>query len=81
MRTIDIEEAKTHLSRLIEQAAAGEPFVITKAGRPLAKMVPLNAPDRGTERRLGFLTGQAEVPDDVDRMEAATIDGMFGRGA
>ncbi len=78
MRTVDIHEARTHLSRLIEQAAAGEPFVIAKAGRPLVKMVPIDTPDRGAERRLGFLAGQAEVPDDFDRIEAATIETMFG---
>lgn len=81
MRTVDIHEAKTHLSRLIERAAAGEPFVIAKAGRPLVKVVPIDVPDRGAERRLGFLAGQAEVPDDFDRMGAATIKGMFERDA
>ncbi len=78
MRTVNIHEAKTHLSRLIERAAAGEPFVIAKAGRPLVKVMRIDAPDRGAERRLGFLAGQAEVPDDFDRMGAATIEGMFG---
>ncbi len=77
MRTVDIHEAKTHLSRLIERAAAGEPLVIAKAGRPLVKVMPIDAPDRGAERRLGFLAGQAEVPDDFDRMGTATIEGMF----
>ena len=81
MRTVDIREAKTHLSRLIERAAAGEPFVIAKAGRPLVKVVPIDAPDRGAERRLGFLAGRAEVSDDFDRMGAATIKSMFGHGA
>ena len=78
MRTVSIREAKTHLSRLIDRAAAGEPFVIAKAGHPLVKVVPIDVPDRGTERRLGFLAGQAEVPDDFDRMGPATIEGMFG---
>ena len=81
MRTIDIHEAKTHLSLLVEQAASGEPFVIAKAGHPLVKVVPIDAPDRGAERRLGFLAGQANVPDDFDRMGAATIESMFEHGA
>ena len=78
MRTVNIHEAKTHLSRLIERAAAGEPFVIAKAGRPLVKVMPIDAPNHDAKRRLGFLAGQAEVPDDFDRMGAAAIEGMFG---
>lgn len=77
MRTVNIHEAKTHLSRLIERAAAGEPFVIAKAGRPLVKVVPIDAPDPGTERRLGFLAGEAELPDDFDSMGAEEIERMF----
>ena len=78
MRTVDIHEARIHLSRLIDRAAAGDPFVIAWAGRPLVKVVPTDAPDRGAVRRLGFLAGRAEVPDNFDRMGAATIEGKFG---
>ena len=77
MRTVNIHEAKTHLSRLVERAAAGEPFIIAKAGRPLVKVVPVEAPDPGAERRLGFLAGEAEVPDDFDAMGADDIERMF----
>jgi prevent-host-death family protein len=77
MRTVNIHEAKTHLSRLIERAASGEPFIIAKAGRPLVKVMPIDAPERGAERRLGFLAGQADVPIDFDRMGAAEIGRMF----
>ena len=77
MLTVNIHEAKTHLSRLIERAASGEPFVIAKAGRPLVKVVPIDAPDRGAERRLGFLAGQAELPDDFDRMGGDAIARLF----
>ena len=77
MRTVNMHEAKTHLSRLVERAASGEPFVIAKAGRPLVKVVPIDAPDPGAMRRLGFLAGQAEVPDDFDTMGAEVIERMF----
>lgn len=81
MRMVSIHEAKTHLSRLVERAAFGEPFIIAKAGRPLVKVVPVDAPERGAERRLGFLAGQADVPDDFDRMGTAEIGRMFEGGA
>ncbi|MBN9509567.1 MAG: type II toxin-antitoxin system Phd/YefM family antitoxin [Alphaproteobacteria bacterium] len=82
MRTVNIHEAKTHLSRLIEQAAKGEPFVIAKAGKPMVKVVPIGAPAEGAARRLGFLAGQIAVPDDFDRMGSAEIEALFGgRGA
>ena len=77
MRTVNIHEAKTHLSRLIERAAAGEPFVIAKAGRPLVKVMAIDAPDPDAKRRLGFLAGEAEVPDDFDAMGADAIERIF----
>lgn len=81
MRTVNIHEAKTHLSRLVETAAKGEPFVIAKAGRPLVKVMPLDAPESGQAKRLGFMNGQIAVPDDFDRMGGAEIEQLFGRGA
>ena len=78
MRTVNIHEAKTHLSRLVEQAAKGESFVIAKAGKPLVKVTPLDAPAAGEARRLGFMAGQIEVPDDFDRMGAEEIEQLFG---
>jgi prevent-host-death family protein len=78
MLTINIHEAKTHLSRLVDQAANGEPFVIAKAGKPLVKVIALNAPDGGQVKRLGFLQGQLAVPDDFDRMGNAEIEQLFG---
>ncbi len=68
MDAINIHEAKTHLSRLVEQAANGEPFKIAKAGKALVKVVALDAPMPGKTRRLGFMSGQIEVPEDFDRM-------------
>jgi prevent-host-death family protein len=78
MQTINIHEAKTHLSRLVDQAANGEPFVIAKAGKPLVKVVALNAPDAGQTKRIGFLKGQIQVPDDFDSMGRKEIAELFG---
>ena len=75
MRTVNIHEAKTHLSKLVDEAAKGEPFVIAKAGKPLVKVMALDAP--AAPRRLGFLTGQIAVPDDFDRMGEAEIAALF----
>ncbi len=78
MRTINIHEAKTQLSRLVDQAAKGESFVIAKAGKPLVKVMALDAPESGKAKRLGFLAGQISVPDDFDRMGDASIEQLFG---
>lgn len=78
MHTVNIHEAKTHLSRLVEQAARGESFVIAKAGRPLVKVTALDAPIGEQTRRLGFLAGEISVPDDFDRMGSDEITQMFG---
>ncbi len=77
MQIVNIQEAKTHLSRLIEKAARGEPFVIAKAGKPLVKVTALDTPAAGQSRRLGFLTGQISVPDDFDQMGSAEIERLF----
>ncbi|WP_293369336.1 type II toxin-antitoxin system Phd/YefM family antitoxin [Nevskia sp.] len=78
MDAINIHEAKTHLSRLVEQAANGEPFLIAKAGKPMVKVTALDAPSGQTVRRLGFLNGEIQVPDDFDRMGQAEIEQLFG---
>ena len=80
MRTVNMHEAKTHLSRLVKAAAAGEPFIIARAGKPVVKVTAVDTLDAGPERRLGFLTGRISVPDDFDRMGAAEIQGMFTDG-
>jgi len=77
MQTINIHEAKTHLSRLIDQAAKGEPFIIAKAGKPLVKVVALDAPTGDQMQRLGFLKGKISVPDDFDQMGASEIEQLF----
>lgn len=78
MQIINIHHAKTHLSRLVEQAARGESFVIAKAGKPLVKVMALEAPEHGQQRRLGFMAGQMAVPDDFDRLGEAEIERGFG---
>lgn len=78
MTFINIHEAKTHLSRLVDQAAKGESFVIAKAGKPIAKVTAVDAPSK--IRRLGFMQGQIKVPDDFDRMAADEIAHLFGIG-
>ena len=75
MKTVNIHEAKTHLSKLVDEAAKGEPFVIAKAGKPLVKVVALDAP--AAPRRVGFLADQIAVPDDFDRMGEAEIVSLF----
>jgi prevent-host-death family protein len=77
MRTVNIHEAKTHLSRLVDSAAKGEPFIIAKAGKPLVKVVPLDATPALKIQRLGFLAGQIQVPDDFDAMFADEIEKEF----
>ncbi|WP_055335275.1 type II toxin-antitoxin system Phd/YefM family antitoxin [Ralstonia solanacearum] len=79
MQIVNIHDAKTHLSRLVEQAAHGEAFVIAKAGKPLAKVTAIDAPVQ--RRRLGFLAGEVAVPVDFDSMGAEAIAQLFGGDA
>lgn len=81
MLTVNIHEAKTHLSRLIEQAAKGDSFIIAKAGKPMVKVMALHAPEAGAEQRLGFMAGQIVIPDDFNSMGSAEIESLFGGGA
>lgn len=78
MRTVNIHEAKTHLSRLIDRAAKGEPFIIAKSGKPMVKVVAIDTPASGETRRVGFMTGQISVPEDFDRMGGDEIEKLFG---
>ena len=80
MKTVDIHEAKTQLSKLIEEASKGEAFVIAKAGKPLVKVTALSAPSAAQVRRLGFMKGQISVPDNFDRMGKEEIKRIFGGG-
>ena len=77
MRTVNMHEAKTHLSRLVKAAADGEPFLIARAGKPLVKVSSITAKAAGTERRTGFLAGKISVPADFDSMGAGEIQTLF----
>lgn len=78
MITVDIHVAKTRLLTLVDQAARGRPFIITEAGRPLVKVIAVDAPMPRETTRLGFLTGLFEVPEDFDRMDESEIAQLFG---
>ena len=76
MVTVNMHEAKTQLSRLVDQAVKGEPFVIAKAGKPMVKVAALDAP--AAPKRLGFMTGEIAVPEDFNRMGEAEIAALLG---
>lgn len=77
MQTINIHEAKTHLSRLVEEAAKGNAFIIAKAGKPMVKVSPLTEEEYPGVRRLGFMSGEITVPDDFDTMETSYLTKLF----
>ncbi|MFM7514189.1 MAG: type II toxin-antitoxin system Phd/YefM family antitoxin [Cyanobium sp.] len=79
MWQVNMHEAKTHLSRLVDEAAAGSAFVICKAGRPMVRVIPLDdctntAPQR---RRLGLPEWYSQVPDHFDELAFAEIADLF----
>ncbi len=77
MRQINIHEAKTHLSRLVEEAANGNGFIIAKSGRPIARVMPLETPKVDVSKRIGIAEGKHKIPDDFDTMFADDIAEMF----
>ena len=81
MRTVNMHEAKTQLSKLVALAEKGEPFIIARAGKPLVKVTAIEAPDRPKKKRRGFMKGQFTVPDDFDTMFDEEIIEMFEGGA
>lgn len=79
MTIVNIHEAKTHLSQLLDRAVAGEPITIAKAGRPIAELVPVESVP-AEQRRLGFLRGRVTVPDDFDQLGSEQIETDFAGG-
>ncbi len=75
MDTVNIHRAKTHLSKLVEQVSQGEEIIIAKAGKPLAKLVPLGAVR--TLRKPGLRKGRIHVGDDFDRPLPSTVAASF----
>lgn len=83
MTTVNIHKAKTHLSKLVDQAAKGSPFIIAKAGKPLVKVTALDTPTGKQVRRTGFLRCEFSIPKDFNHMGAKEIERAFrgkGRG-
>ena len=62
MHSVNVHEAKTHLSRLLDEVAAGREVVIAKAGKPVAKLAPIHT---HTKRKLGILKGKIKIDDDT----------------
>lgn len=80
LKVVNIHQAKTHLSRLVEEASNGQPFIIAKAGKAKVKVVRLDEAEPEPEkqkRRLGFMEGMFEVPEDFDTMFQKEIEEMF----
>jgi len=77
MQTFNIHEAKTHLSRLVDEAAKGNVFIIAKAGKPMVKVLPLSEEELEGPERLGFMAGEISVPDDFDSLAATEVIGLF----
>lgn len=75
--TVNMHEAKTHLSRLVERAANGEEVIIAKAGKPLVKLVPVEPVTVDTSKRLGGLEGRFVIPEDVKGFMREEIEEMF----
>ena len=80
MRTVNMDEAKTHLSSLVDAAAGGDPFIITRAGKPAVRVIAVEEQVSRETRRLGFLAGRISVPEDFDWMGSAEIEARFEGG-
>ena len=80
MLTINIHQAKTQLSRLVDEAVQGDSFVIAKRGKGLVQVIRLDAPEAPVKRRLGFMKGMYTLPDnywEVDKEMDREIEKMF----
>jgi len=77
MQTVNIHEAKTHLSRLVDEASKGKVFIIAKAGKPMVKVLPVSEGELAETEKLGFMAGEIAVPDDFDSLGSAEITHLF----
>jgi prevent-host-death family protein len=69
MRTINIHQAKTHLSRLVDEAERGDSFIIAKAGKPKVKVTRLEVPEVSGKRLLGRLEGMYTIPENFEEID------------
>lgn len=76
MPTVNLHAAKTHLSRLVDRAAAGEDVIIAKAGRPMVRLVPVEL--EGRRSGFGTLKGRLKITDDFDAPLPADLLQRFG---
>jgi prevent-host-death family protein len=75
--TINIHEAKTHLSRIVDEVAAGAEVVIAKAGKPMARLSPIQSAPK--PKKFGLLKGKLVVPDDFNApLDEATLASFEG---
>lgn len=74
--TVNIHEAKTQLSKLVDRASKGESFIIAKAGKPMVKVVPIEAQKK--PKRFGFLKGKIHLPDNFDQMDQEIARLLYG---
>ena len=79
VRSVNIHEAKTHLSRFVDEAAAGEEIIIARAGKPVARLVALASPDEQV-RTLGLGRGRFTLPHDFNALHREEIRRMFEEG-
>ena len=78
MQTVNMHKAKTNLSKLVDAAVKGEPFIIAKAGKPMVKVTAVEAPVVDTSKRFGWAKDQNwTIPEDFDRWAEDEIRGMF----
>jgi prevent-host-death family protein len=81
MKTVNIHEAKTNLSRLVEEAAQGSAFIIAKSGKPMVKVLPLSEGESKGVERLGFMAGEILTPEHFDSIGANEIAKLFESGS
>jgi len=73
MQTLNMHEARANLSRLVEEAARGNPFIIAKAGKPMVKVLPISEEVNEGINRLGFMAGEITIPEDFDSLGSSEI--------
>lgn len=78
MKTVNVHEAKTHLSKLLQRVAKGEEIVIAKAGKPVARLIPES---RKQKRVLGIMCGKFVVPEDFDAPLPELEEAFYGEGS